>query len=291
MNKVSIFKKQSNHGFTLVELSIVLVIVGVLLYTGFGLGAAQLNAAKMRQTRDKLDKIQTALQLYYETNGALPCPAGGTTALTSASFGTGGTVIVSDGIKSNATCANASNLTSNVYNGVVPTRDLSLPDEFMMDAWNNRITYVVSKYCVDPDNWDSNSSSPRYFTYKCVDGTFGGTPSSGTPDTTKGANITVNDLSGTSRTSVNAAAYVIISHGQNGIGAWRRAGGSRITGGASTSSNEKENANFAANGTTDSYNVTYIDGLMNDGTANTSTYFDDFVKWRTAPQIQYEKDN
>src|SRR6478735_1969862 len=82
---------RGNKGFTLIELSIVLVVVGIMLYMGLSVGSIQLEAAKVKQTKDKLDKIEKAVQLYYETNGRLPCPANGTLAVTDASFGKGAT--------------------------------------------------------------------------------------------------------------------------------------------------------------------------------------------------------
>lgn len=72
--ETSICCKKRQRGFTLVEIAIVLVIIGVMLasVTG-GLGAFR-DSAKIKQTSRYLEDARTALETFATLNGYLPCP-------------------------------------------------------------------------------------------------------------------------------------------------------------------------------------------------------------------------
>ena len=293
---------QKKKGFTLIELSIVLVIIGIMLYSGIAIGAIQIEAAKLKQTKDKLNKIEKAMQLYFEANNSLPCPAGGNRAFNAGDFAMGEKANASSAL-SNTTCPNVDTTTNdaaggaNIYIGVVPTRDLDLPDDFMMDGWGNRITYAVSKHCVDPDNWSDADLSA---TNKCTTGaddTNDGTDANGAGDLSyePGGNIIVcnNSAEVCAGTAIRSkyAAYVILSHGKNGVGGWTDEG-SRITTASDSSPFDLDNANRVnADGTGgDNYNDKFRDAMVADYEgASPTVYFDDVVLWKTAPQIWFEK--
>lgn len=61
-------------GFTLVELAIVLVIVGVLLGSFIGTLASRIETTRYAVTNEELDEIKQGLIGYAFTNGYLPCP-------------------------------------------------------------------------------------------------------------------------------------------------------------------------------------------------------------------------
>jgi prepilin-type N-terminal cleavage/methylation domain-containing protein len=112
-------------GFSLVELTIVLVIVG-LLTSGLLLGiAAQRNAAETSEARRQLDNIREALLGYAMANGRLPCPAPATVPTGDASAG----------VAAPPPCDNAA------QHGVLPWVTLGLPET---DPWGNRHTYTAS---------------------------------------------------------------------------------------------------------------------------------------------------
>ena len=120
--------KQSSRGFTLVELSIVLIIVALL--TGgllMSLGA-QREVQAIRDTEARLASIQEALLGFAAANGRLPCPATST----------------SNGVEDPAgggTC-------SAPYDGFVPAVTLGITpvdtQGYTVDAWGRRIRYAVS---------------------------------------------------------------------------------------------------------------------------------------------------
>ncbi len=127
------------HGFTLLEISIVLTIIGVLLGSSLTLLTNYLQQAPGRDTRARLRMIEDALWNFRTTFGRMPCPADATLALTSNSFGKEASDI--------GTCAVATGgsnfATGNGAAGMLPTKTLGLPDEMAFDGWDRRIFYAV----------------------------------------------------------------------------------------------------------------------------------------------------
>jgi len=126
-------KPAMQNGFTLIELAMVLMIVGLLLGGLLVPLSAQMEQRNYTETRKMLDDIQQALIGYAIINGRLPCPAS-STSNGAESFAGGGSA-------SNGNC-------SNFYNGFVPATTLGLSGTdssgYAIDAWSNRIHYAVT---------------------------------------------------------------------------------------------------------------------------------------------------
>lgn len=67
-------------GFTLVELAIVLIVIGLLLGMAFK-GKALVDAARIKAEVNKVEKLGTAINVYYSKYDTLPGVRGGTIAL------------------------------------------------------------------------------------------------------------------------------------------------------------------------------------------------------------------
>ena len=208
MNQKKFIQKQS--GFTLVEMAIVLMIVGLLLGGMLVPLSAQMEQRNNSDTQKALSEIKEAIIGYALANGRLPCPATGT-------IPTGQTGAGTEAITSGA-CTNVS--------GVLPWATLGVNET---DAWGNRYTYRV-----DTNFSDSNSNN-----------TYG----SGCSPSPAPANAsfalcslgTLNVLSAVGGTTIagNVPA-VIISHGKNGAGAYTQQGTPLP---ASSDPDEQENSN------------------------------------------------
>jgi len=115
------------RGFTLVEMAVVLVIVGLLLGGLFVPLSAQLDQRNSTQTQKTLADIKDALIGFASVNGRLPCPADALSA---------GQESISAGV-----CVTP-------YAGFVPGVALGLtPTDsqgFIIDGWGNRIHYAVT---------------------------------------------------------------------------------------------------------------------------------------------------
>ncbi|MFK5969637.1 MAG: prepilin-type N-terminal cleavage/methylation domain-containing protein [Candidatus Marithrix sp.] len=66
---------KTSPGFTLVEMSIVLIIIGFLIGGMFAPLSMQMNQQKIRDTKKTLETIKEALMGYAILNDRLPCPA------------------------------------------------------------------------------------------------------------------------------------------------------------------------------------------------------------------------
>ena len=118
----------SESGFTLVEIAIVLLIVGVLLGYTAALLPKQQELKKYRAVEQEMDQIIAAIVGFAQVNGRLPCPAIPNTAGNEDGGGGGN-------------CNN--------YGGFVPVNTLGLTgrtnaDSLMLDPWGNPYRYYVT---------------------------------------------------------------------------------------------------------------------------------------------------
>ena len=115
------------HGFSLLELSVVLGIIALIAGVGMTMASGALKAADRISTQERLNTIKLALDSYGKTYGFIPCPAPRTDVPTATTFGIA------------SSCS-----TTGVIYGAVPVRTLGLPDSYAGDAWGNKLTYAVS---------------------------------------------------------------------------------------------------------------------------------------------------
>lgn len=183
-------KKQ--HGFSLVELSVVIVIISIILSSSLVLLGSQASNARVAATTDRLKVIQDALALYLKNNGHYPCPARRNQAWDTANFG----VATDCGA---AVDANVTSLASDsIRIGDVPIRDLNLPSRMIADEWNMRFSYAVTKnLAIDADTYLANSGAIRI-------------------ESDAGVSLT---------TPANTGAYVLFSHGEDKNGGYNRQSG------------------------------------------------------------------
>jgi len=131
-------KLKSNHGFTLVELAMVLFIVGLLLGGLLVPMATKIEQENRTSTNDKLNEIKEALLGYAVINGRLPCPdcPDGTVGTCNAIAAVNRNDGISDwgvGAAGERVCA--------TQIGNLPWVDLQTGQ---FDAWNRYFTYQVT---------------------------------------------------------------------------------------------------------------------------------------------------
>ncbi|MDX1975612.1 MAG: type II secretion system protein [Rickettsiales bacterium] len=253
------------HGFTLLELSVVLVIISVLLAGGATIFATSLQKRQLDETNAKMVAIQAALLDFRRANNRLPCPADITLGLTSASFGV--TAAINGGQCSGGSPASNFTLASPLLaGGMVPVRTLNLPDDYAFDGWGRRILYVISS---------AYTATDAFSTYSI---------------TSPAAGATVYDGYGTAagNTKISAAVYVLVSMGANGHGAYPRAGGSTRINTASANTYELENCECNSSGVSGTFDQYFHQKIftLDPATANRTNDFDDIVVYASRGQVR-----
>lgn len=123
--------KYSAHGFTLVEMAMVLIIVALLLGGLLPTISAQIEQKRIAETKKQLEEIKEALIGFAVINGRLPCP--------SSAAGSGLELYLGGGVPCTID-----------YNGLLPAVTLGLSGTdnsgFAVDPWGNRIRYAVTKW-------------------------------------------------------------------------------------------------------------------------------------------------
>ncbi len=134
-------KQADKSGFSLVEMAVVLVIVGLLLGGLMVPLSTQMEQQKYSETKKVLETARDALVMYAAANGRLPCPA-------SSSSNGAESFVPTTGNASNGAC-------SNFNDGFLPAVTLGMhpvdAQGYAIDGWNtsaNRIRYAVSSNTV-----------------------------------------------------------------------------------------------------------------------------------------------
>ena len=106
-------RKQRTKGFTLIEMAVVLVIVGIVISIIATVLPSLIKSAKIKKTRAIMDKVDYAIEGYITANGKLPYADSD-----------------GDGVGDSGT-----------YFGLLPFRDLGLSSGD--DSWTNQMEYGV----------------------------------------------------------------------------------------------------------------------------------------------------
>ena len=257
-------KHKHTMGFTLVEMAIALLIMGLLLGGGLTVLSAQLEQQRFKDTERLLGEAREAVIGFALANGRLPCPASGTSAGRE-SFCTNGAGACGAAIVPPPAAVPAHGRCTNPYNGFLPASTLGFspvdPAGYAMDAWGlpqNRIHYAVTA---------SNSSA-----FTAPDGMRNTTMATLAPDLSVCASGTgINPLDcGTAVSLTGSAAAVIYSLGENAA-----------TGGTGTDEAANPNPNGADN------NQVFVSHTR-AAAAATNGEFDDIVIW-IAPGILFNR--
>jgi len=240
-------------GFTLIELSIVILIMGLIL-GGLAMPlSTQLENGRIRETRDLLAGTDAAIQGFAIVNGHLPCPA--TPASNGFSATTAGACVVQHGFVPSSTLGLAG-----------PRND----DNLLLDAWASPLRYSVSASDVDGDgDWDFIAPGEmRDVTMAVL------VPDLVVCSTATGAGPTA--CSGPATTLTDSAPAVIFSMGKD----W----------GSFSSADQQENVGATLGGgpSATSYpvasNVVSVNRRMSD---RTGSEFDDLVFWSSAGNLYH----
>ena len=254
-----------SSGFTLVEILVVLVIVAILLAMAMALTRGITAAQKRSLTATRLAAVDAALVQFVMQQRRMPCPADGSIASGLPNAGAEGWAA--------GACTTATQV-----NGVVPWVTLGLTENDAMDGWDRRFTYRVQPALVVANIMDMSQCDPAgtgaatgggACQAACVNTALGNCTSPANYLAGKG--LTIRNIVGgvLMAPPTTGAAYVVISHGETGGGAYTNAGQLAPS---TTTDGTEEAKNYATTAVTQPY---YVDDSISDVAG--VNHFDDLV--------------
>ena len=191
-------KNHSQSGFTLIELSLVLIIVSLLILPLLAMYSNYVIGKKITDTNENIETATNYISTFFSATGRYPCPADPALAPTAANYGVEscvvvGSIVSTPGLRTpaNTVLIGAVPITT-IRNTLAAGGEGFFPSSSTMDGWDNRLTYAVT------------SSLTTTVTYKFYDGQVGAVDEFG--NNTAGIN--------------NDGHFAIVSHGANGSGAF-----------------------------------------------------------------------
>lgn len=198
---------KNNEGFSLVEMTVVMIIAGLMLSGGMKILSAQIYASRQAESKLSMEVSRLALISFISRNGRLPCPAVPTVAQGTADYGVEATTLgVCDGLPTFGAPASAV-----VVTGIIPWVSLGISDSSALDGHYNRLTYQVVR--------DATAAASE--THKVAGMRGNITLHSNAPPT---ATNQINNCSGGLTYNSCAAVAIVVSHGRNGFGAYTQSG-------------------------------------------------------------------
>ncbi|MDP2418230.1 MAG: type II secretion system protein [Hydrogenophaga sp.] len=269
------------HGFSLVELAMVLLVVGFLAALFLPATNTMMDNNRRKETRTKLEALEAAMTRFVMTNRRLPCPADG-------SLGPGD---ANQGLEQRTP---VTGVCTAIDTGLVPWRTLGIPQDAATDAWGSLVTYRVwvsaANALTQLNGMDMSDCNPVGGATTDVGACRGDNTTSpfnwltvdGSPTDARGFRACAGDVAGlgcgaelASKALGNGVAYFLISHGANKFGAYNTNGTLLPVNGPGPGEREQINGNGQPFRNNSATGVDfYIDADLDE---NPASYYDDIV--------------
>lgn len=235
--------KKGNAGFSLIELSIVLTLIGLMVVPMINAYSLYQIKKRMNDTALAVALVNNAISNYYGLSGHYPCPSDRSLGFNELNHGNAECEAfagLSDGScggkKARGLCRAAGAApNSPVYIGGIPYVTLGIPSSQTVDGWKHNLVYAVSGRMTGGEDFD---------------------PANGA--------IQIIDEHG--NIIDNAAHGVVLSAGKDGLGAFNAGG----VGSPCPAGNQNENCDD---------DRTFMSSLAYEG--NGPGYFDDIVTYNS----------
>ncbi len=243
------YRRSSERGFSMLLMAVVVTIIGMAVASLLPDDVAS-QKAKVEETQRRLKIIRDAIHVYMQvptnTVNRIPCPSATLTGS-----------LTSSAPPSEGVCG-----TSGVRVGAVPVKDLNLSDDMVLDAWGNKIRYVVDMAYTDTS---ATGTTPVFISSSIV------VQGNGYPPRYSNGKLFYNGGMG------QVPIALLISSGADGAGAYNKTG-SKNPDAVSTSLQRENQEELSANNIffvdvfypdqPDGKNDDIVDGIFNFGYKN-----------------------
>jgi prepilin-type N-terminal cleavage/methylation domain-containing protein len=259
-----------HHGFTLVELALVMGIVALLLGGLMVPLSRSLEQKAIATTQASLETAQQALLGFALLNHRLPCPDIGNAGLESTYNTVAKTCSISPTTISPAPFSDPADASW----GHLPWATLGISGS---DAWGNRLRYAVSTPLADTAGTTAGTTTSFRASVTST------TTSKLIAACTMVAGVTIPGCGTSAVTPASNATFVVYSHGKNGKGAFLM--GSLTASAAPAGSDEIQNLpDSTVLGSTPLSRRTFVSRSHTDE-KSTAGEFDDLMVWMPAPVL------
>ena len=210
-NKIRTDNYYKKRGYTLVELSIVILVISLLMAGVFSMATGSINNSKVALTNQKMKEVYKSMGTFLMINKRLPCPASlARSKIDDVDYGKEERDDANNNCGTNGVYASSGSGLGNFIIGAVPIKSLNLGSEFAEDGYENKLSYVIDK------RFTKNFIPPTSGT---LDDSFGTVGSAIELMTAK-----ENQVSGSALLS-DKVMFLLISHGPNGYGSFSSVSG------------------------------------------------------------------
>lgn len=248
---------KSHTGYTLLEMSIVLLILSLAVAGMLSITNQNIRREKIAETQRRMDVIEQALYDFRVKNNRLPCP-GIFAWIGDSTFG----YAKNSSIVGGSDCDTGYQGDGVFYYGDVPVRDLGLAVEYAFDGWGNRFFYTT---LLNSDKLPVDFSKGTNFSTSNTASTFG-----------------IKDLNNTiilDKGEIIALVYSFGPNGHGGVGAGSSGGGLVRKNSGSTNLFEQSNCmDSILFGSGMGFEYFYTGPYTTDPTDSRNT-FDDIVRY------------
>ena len=262
-------KSREKRGFSLIELSIVILIVSILITGSLGISKTAINNSKVKVTKERMDAVYQAFANFLATNRRLPCPAVMTTAKGAAGYGSEAAT-PGDCINTFVSSVNAPHLSY----GMVPIAALGLDQDMAEDGFGTKFTYVVDKRFT--------KQSSNIFAADGFEITKG-IPSEADNSSTDLYGIDVQGPALAPLLSNKNGVLLLLSHGANKFNGFNATGTAQNGASAVAGEYNKDEDNNSCNTCSTSSGTTSFDRTFLTSSADPN--FDDIVLFKTKTQL------
>jgi prepilin-type N-terminal cleavage/methylation domain-containing protein len=140
-------KQLNPRAFSLLEMSLVLIIVSVILSSGLSIATSNLENARNNVTKERIREVYKNLGIFLATKNRLPCPSSLRLKESDDNYG-------SESPNTSGNCTDGTNnlgnsfvssINGDIIVGGIPNKDLNLGSDFAKDGFGNRLFYAIDR--------------------------------------------------------------------------------------------------------------------------------------------------